>query len=110
MDFGAEGSFKNFNFSEVNGIGGITTVPNDRFKKSVEEAIHFLELFKTLVDENLKVLQDIDKCKKEKNSRYTNDNLIRTQDEVKAMRIFETLQSQLQNWQFGVGGISLTKN
>ena len=67
MDFGAEGSFKNFNFSEVNGIGGITTVHNDMFKKSVEEAIHFLELFKTLVDEKLKVLQDTDKCKKEKN-------------------------------------------
>ena len=94
---------ENYVIPDVIGIGGVTTVTNDLFKISIEEAIVFLESFKDSVDEKLKILQDIDKCK-------TDKHLTVQQDEIKANLAFEALRQQLQSWLFGKGGVSLNKN
>ena len=45
------------------GIGGVTSVPLDLFRTSIEEAIEFLKSFKITVNETLFILKKIEKIK-----------------------------------------------
>ena len=96
-----------FENSNMVGIGGVTSIRNDLFKISLEEAITFLESFKDSVDEKLTILHEISKCKKDVLTKSNSDEL--QQNEKKATLVFEVLQKNLQHWLFGKGGISLTK-
>ena len=100
-------SHQKFDIPEIIGIGGVTTVTNDLFKISIEEAIAFLESFKNSVNEKLKILHEIDRCKA---AEHFNKSGVLKQDEIKAQMVFETLQKELQSWLFGKGGVSLNKN
>ena len=104
MALRSEGAHEDVNFTLPNivGIGGVTAVPDDLFKISVEEAVEFLESFKDSVNKTLLFLREIRKCKK-----YA-ENIHHT--EAEANLVFERLQKQLQCYLFGKGGISLTKN
>ena len=95
-------------YSEVMGIGGVTTIRNDLFKITLEEAITFLESFKDSVDEKLEILHQINRCKKDVLMKSNTAEINR--DENKATMVFEVLQKQLQHWRFGKGGVSLTKS
>ena len=91
-----------FENSNIVGIGGVTSIRNDLFKISIEEAITFLESFKDSVNKTLLFLCEIRKCKK------SAENIHHT--EAEANLVFERLQKQLQYYLFSKGGISLTKN
>ena len=91
------------------GIGGVTTVPDDLFRPSIEEAIEFLKSFKDHVDEKLEIL-----CKIRINSKFItragpNETQAIRQEEQRAKKAFETLQIELQHWVGGYAGISLAK-
>ena len=95
-------SQENFLLPEIIGIGGITSIDNNLFKVSIEEAVLFLEAFKITVNEKSQVLQEIGQLKN------TVDQP-KAVFEKKADLIFEDLQQELQSWRFGKGGVSLKK-
>ena len=95
-------SQENFLLPEIIGIGGVTSIDNNLFKVSIEEAVLFLEAFKITVNEKLQVLQEIGQLKN------TVDQP-KAVFEKKADLIFEDLQQELQSWRFGKGGVSLKK-
>ena len=82
-------------FSGVIGIGGVTTVPNDLFNVSIEEAVKFLESFKERVNEKLDILCEIAKNKDDGRKSIAKPNVIEvqamSQDEVRARVAFEAL-------------------
>ena len=102
-----------FSFVNYQGIGGVTSVPIDLFRTSIEEAIEFLKSFKNRVNENLDILSEIQKNKNDGKQFITNPSPVEIQairqEELRARIVFETLQKELQRWLLGNGGISLTK-
>ena len=100
-------------FVSCKGIGGVTSVPQDLFKTSIEEAIDFLKTFKNSVNEKLDILNSIAQNKIEAQQFITNPSPTEIQaiqrDEIKARVVFETLQTNLQHWLLKNGAISLTK-